>query len=54
MQKSERLHVLQVALMLGPVEDVEKNIKEVLAMVTNEALWPAEPKPDAKLIPFRI
>ena len=40
MHVSEKLLVLQTALMIGGVEDVHENVMIVLDIISTPALWP--------------
>ena len=42
MHVSEKLLVLQTALMIGGIEDVHENVLIVLDIIATPALWPHE------------
>lgn len=42
MHVSEKLLVLQTALMIGGIEDVHENVMIVLDIISTPALWPRE------------
>jgi hypothetical protein len=42
MHVSEKLLVLQTALMIGGIEDVHENVLIVLDIISAPALWPRE------------
>lgn len=52
MEPSMKLHVLQVALMLGKPHAIEGNIKWVLEALERPELWPKEPKSVVSSDPF--
>ncbi len=42
MHVSEKLLVLQTALMIGGIEDVHENVMIVLDIISTPTLWPRE------------
>ena len=53
MDVAQKLQLLQVALTLGPVEEVHANIRKVLDILDTQALWPTEPRGTASSQAFR-
>ena len=51
---SEKLQVLQVAIMLGGDAPPEDRIKTVLELLGRPELWPKNPPSGPGFVPFRV